>query len=173
MNPPETATTKPEAKKVNVAAKSGKAAAAQPRVPKKRTPRGLVLIRLSAPGAIRLASTNGFVTGWSTGATAVGGAAGRLFPDSRGPLSLATRSWCGSISTVTTTGGLNRNSPRVRQWGSTGANANEAHHYLGRAFAPPPSAARGRPHCDGPVGRLVRDDAGAKNPGLAPVNRRR
>jgi hypothetical protein len=32
MNPPETATTKPEAKKVNVAAKSGKAAAAQPRV---------------------------------------------------------------------------------------------------------------------------------------------
>ena len=32
MNPPETATIKPEAKKVNVAAKSGKAAAAQPRV---------------------------------------------------------------------------------------------------------------------------------------------
>ena len=31
MNPPETTTIKPEAKKVNVAAKSGKAAAAQTR----------------------------------------------------------------------------------------------------------------------------------------------
>ena len=87
MTPPETAAIEPEAKKVNVAAKPDQAAAAQTRVGEKRAPPGLVSIRLSAPGASRPASTNGFVTGWSTGATAVGGAAGRSFLATLDPLS--------------------------------------------------------------------------------------
>ena len=64
--PPETVAIKPEAKKVT----SQRSWVRPPR--HKLAPRGLVSIRLSAPGASRPTSTNGFVTGWSTGATAVG-----------------------------------------------------------------------------------------------------
>jgi hypothetical protein len=66
MIPPETVAIKPEAKKVT----SQRSWVRRPR--HKLAPRGLVSIRLSAPGASRPTSTNGFVTGWSTGATAVG-----------------------------------------------------------------------------------------------------
>jgi hypothetical protein len=54
------------------------------------------------------------------------------------------RSQRASISFVTASGWRNKKSPPVGQWSSTGAKANEAHHYRGRAFAPSRSTACGQ-----------------------------
>ena len=60
-------------------------------------------------------STNGFVIDWWTGATAVGGAAGRSSSARRGPPLLAMRSRSVFISTVTPNGGFSRKRSRERR----------------------------------------------------------
>ena len=74
-------------------------------------------LRKRAPTSTRLASTNGFATGWSIGATAVSGAANRSPSGSSGPPSRTARSRRAFIKTVTASGWLSRRPPPAARWG--------------------------------------------------------